>query len=1156
MKFHIRQILCILFSLGSFSALCIDANSYAKSSVLSKGDWFKIQINESGIYKITYDEIKSLGIENPDNVGIYGYGGFLLSESFQDPYIDDLPEISVWKEKGSDGVFGPGDYLLFYGKGVCRWDYDYTRELFEHTNNHYSIYSYYFIHEKEASPSKEIGSKNEIIDTENLLEVKTFDDFYLHEQDLVSVSTTGRNLYGESFANTTSRNFSVTLQGIDSEYETKVTLSFIAKTTNSAASVSLSINNQKDVLTSSITRSTSEYQKAIGITKTSKDWSNDAKKETNTVNIKYSKSGDKNVHLDYFRIQYRRKLQPYGAYTFFRSTDLLKNNLRFIIDNVSNNIMVWDITDGENPFLKTTSMLSATQQTFTAQQDNLLREFVLIDKSKSFLSVSKIEKIENQDLHALPFCDLIIIAPPAFVEYAKKLGEEHYIREGLTYTVTTPEPIYNEFSSGTPDATAYRRFLKMFYDRANASPDNFSLAPKYLLLYGDGAYDNRFISTDWKNVSNTNFLLTYQSEESLNEVTSYVCDDYFGFLDDDENSKLAYNLIDIGIGRFPVRTNAEAQAALEKTITYMDNQTLGSWKNNIIWAADDGNSGDGYSTQHMEYSERLAQYVEENYPEFINNKINFDAFKKEVIGGKAAYPAARDKLYKLFKDGALLFNYTGHGGTKALADEGFVTISDINNLNYPQWPLWITAACDFCRFDDLTTSAGELVFLNSDGAGIALYTTSRVVSSGQNYNLNEQLIHHIFIKENGRDLTLGDILKNTKRALNLGDSNKLNFLLIGDPALKLTYPEYSIRINEINGIKVNEETEIDLNALETISVSGEILDTNGNPVPSFTGEMWIKIFDSQQTITCLNNNNKNKTFSYPDYPNVLFNSKDSVINGEFHFTFIVPKDISYSNEAGKMNFYASCINGTETKEAQGAFVNFIVGTKDNEEIENDDIGPEIRQLYLNDSSFISGATVNETPLLFSRIYDKSGINISGSGIGHDIIIQIDERPDLTYSLNEYFQFYSGSYQEGYVSYSLPELPSGKHSLEITVWDLQNNVSFASIDFEVEQGLDPEILDFTLGKNPVKESAVFNIRHDRPETNVEIGIYVYNMSGALIWEYHEQGESSALQDYTITWNLETNNGSRIRPGIYLTKATLKTAGSKTASKTKKMIVLAQ
>jgi hypothetical protein len=387
------------------------------------------------------------------------------------------------------------------------------------------------------------------------------------------------------------------------------------------------------------------------------------------------------------------------------------------------------------------------------------------------------------------------------------------------------------------------------------------------------------------------------------------------------------------------------------------------------------------------------------------------------------------------------------------------------------------------------------------------------------------------------------------------ESNKLNFVLIGDPALKLAYPDYRIQINAINGKPIEEISEFQLKALETVTLSGQILAPGGGLDPSFTGELYMKIFDSQATITCLNNNKKENAFKYVDYPSVLFASKDSVINGKFQFTFLVPKDISYSNIAGKMNFYAHCNRDTEIVEAQGAFLDFKVGgAVDDPEVDNE--GPEIKLFYLNDPSFSSGATVNETPLLIAQIYDTSGINISGNGIGHDIFVKIDGKINQSYPANDYFQFFSGSYQEGYLSFSIPELTAGRHTLELTVWDLQNNVTIDEITFEVKPGMKPDLMELTVLPNPAKERVVFNLRHNRPETNLEIGIFVYDLTGRLVWEYHEQGESQALRDYTVNWDLNTGNGGRLKAGIYLTKATLSTNGSKTSSKAKKMVVLAQ
>ena len=1152
MNRYIKYFFLTLFLLATSTGNALPPDSYASNSVLSQGQWKKIEIGETGVYKITYDELKKWGFDNPDNVGVYGYGGNILPESFLEPYIDDLPEVAVWKEKSNDGTFKSGNYLLFYGKGLVKWDYNASSDVFEHTNNCYATKAYYFLHQKNEK-SKEI-STGETNTPAGHVAVTTFDDYYLHEKDEVSLKSSGRELFGERFSSSGSQIFTVATKGIDPAPPGKVHLSFVAKTLQDKSTVQFSINDVQ-VINAPVPKTSSSATVAFKV-ESSAQW-NTKQEETNKITIRYSGSpNDKNVHLNFFRLQYKRKLQPYEGFTLFRNTSAIYQDARFSISEASSDILVWDISNAETPVRIATKDDGASQYYFDTQANGTLREFVLIDRKKSFLSVINTQDVVNQNLHGADFCDMVIIAPSAFILYAKQLAYEHQVRDNLTTIVVTPEEIYNEFSSGTPDATAYRRFLKMFYDRATSPQDhhaNYGKAPKYLLLYGDGAYDNRFITDLWKRIPKENFLLTFQSKESILDG-SYTSDDYFGFLDDHEGVTLSSDILDIGIGRFPVRTEAQAKAALDKIVIYMDNKTLGTWKNNLVWVADDGSNSDSFRDEFMETSETVTKKLEQENPEFIHNKVYFDAFKKKTVAGKGSYPDARDRLYnKHFKEGMLLFNYMGHGGPISLADEGIVTMADITSLNYPQWPLWITSACDFCPFDDINTSAGENVFLNPKGAGIALYTTTRLVQGTPSLTLNQKMVAHIFDKANGKRLALGDIMKNAKQDMGTG-SNKLNFVLIGDPALKLAYPEYRIQIDSINGTSVEEIGIFQIKALETIRMSGKIMAPDRVFDPTFTGELHLKVFDCQDTITCFNNNKKEKTFKYVDYPNVLFSSKDSVINGQFEFTFLVPKDISYSNKPGKMNFYASSNAGDEIIEAQGYFLDYMVGGSAN--FAPSAQGPEIIQLYLNDPSFTSGATVNETPLLVAHVYDENGINISGNGIGHDIIVKIDNRPDLRYTANDYFQFFSGSYQEGCLSFSIPELSAGRHTLELTIWNLQNNVTIHEIEFVVKPGMTPELIELIIMPNPVKENVVFSLNHDRPETHLDIGIYVYDLTGQIVWQYHEEGESQALRDYTIQWDLVAGNGSRLKSGIYLVKATLSTKGSKTSSKAKKMIVLAQ
>lgn len=1120
-----KRILCVLlFVFGLLTSAWADSSRYASESVLNSGKWVKIQVAEDGIYKLTAADLKKMGFSNLDKVAVYGYGGWPLDEDFSTTYIDDVPEVAVWRS---------ADYLLFYGKGPRKWEYSSSDKSFIHTNNPYSNYGYYFVTEKETTGRTMEKAASAAGAT---LQVTTFDDYVLHEEELVSVNSSGRELYGESFTSTLSRDFTISVPGITND-EGKATLSFISR---GNGTITMNVDGNA-LISGSVSVPSDEYEVARELYR-ERAWMAD-KGETVKVNIGYSTTGHKNVHLNYFRLQMKRQLKVYDNYTFFRSLSARGNASRFVIQGADASTLVFDVTDGVNPQQMETS-LNGAELSFSIPASASLREFVVVKPSQIKAPVT-VGEVVNQNLHALPQQDMIIIAQPNFTTQAERLAEAHRTKDNLTVRVVTPESIYNEFSSGTPDATAYRRFMKMFYDRKTSEAD----APKYLLLFGDGSFDNRKLTSAWKSVDMSNMLLTYQTENSLSSQ-SYVIDDYFGFLDDADNKKSLQNKkLCLGIGRFPIRTVEQATQMVDKVISYMENKNTGSWKNNLCFMADDGSNTDGFMTEHMEFADQLAGYVESEHPEFLVNKLYYDAYKKDMTAG--TYPDVRSGLQKLLKDGLLLFNYTGHGGTTALSDEKVLTQTDINQFTYTHLPVWVTATCDFTRFDDLNTSAGEDVFLNKSSGGIALFTTVRVAYSRPNFPINDNVIRNLFERNNGRRRTLGEVMQATKNTLS--SVYKLGFCLIGDPAVKMAYPEFGMKVTTVNGQSVDGNS-ISFKALEKITVEGEVLDVSGQLVTDFTGIVNPTVKDSKVTVTCLKNSNKDDSpaFTFTDYPNTIFIGNDSVRNGKFSFTFTVPKDISYSNLQGKMNLYA--VDTESGNEAQGNFDNFIVGgTSDT--AETDTIGPEIRALYLNDTTFVDGGQVNTTPYFVAELWDKSGVNITGSSVGHDMMLVIDESTVLSYNLNSYYELLPGEDGTGIVKFPIPALEPGKHTAEFWVWDILNNSTVRTFTFEVVEGLKPFLFDVIATPGIAREQVTFHLMHNRPESRMRVGIMVYDLAGRQLWKHEESGTSGLFENYTVSWDL-TSGGARMRPGVYIYRAAISTDNSKDATKARKFIILGE
>lgn len=1128
----IATLLCLCFSLSVKAG-----ERYTDNSVLSKGNWVKIQIEQDGIYKLTYSELKKMGFDDPSKVAVYGYGGWPLEEDFTKPYVDDLPAVPVLRKD---------DYILFYGRGTTKWEAQIRNENFTHTNNPYSVYGYYFL-----TDGAEVKVPEQIkYDRTTSERIETFDDYLLHEKELVSINLSGRRLFEKlSQSVQTFNDFGnpETLGIVEGEIY--VDCRFVPLTTTSEAQGEITLSFAGNKLYNG---NTSLYS---GTYTKGKDMELAKKYEYKagdhlSVKLEYKRSQQPSTdgYVDYIRLNVKRQLKTYNEpYTFFRSFKSRNHASRFVIEGANSACMVMDITDPANCKIIETELTGSTMS-FTIPESNSLREFVLIRTDRTDFPVPvSIGAVECRNLHGWSNKDMIIISPSTLRKEAERLKEAHETQDGLRVEVVTPEEIYNEFSSGTPDATAYRRFMKMLYDKAASKEDR----PKYLLLFGDGAYDNRFVTESWSKMSDKereNFLLTFQSENSLDEK-SYVTDDYFGFLDDASNGKSVESCpVDIGIGRFPIRSVSDARKMVNKVIRYMNNEELGIWKSETCFVADDGGNADKDKNMHMEQADAAAKTVERQASDILAGRLFFDNYVKDFSSSNP-YEAVTSQMNKKLREGLSLINYTGHGNTTSWSDEKVLTQQIIDKFSYSKLPLWITATCDFCRFDALATSAGESIFLNEKSGGIALYTTVRVAYADTNEIINRHFLESLFTQDaNGQYPVLGDVVKETKRK-HTGPRN-LNFTFIGDPAIKLNLPTYKIRISTINGKDVALDTP-NFRAYDEVVVEGEILSQDNLSVDNFNGKLDVKVMDSKISITTRNNFRNESAFKYEDYKNLVYKGSTQVQNGKFSFSFYVPGNISYSGKAGKMILYAS--DSEQKIEAKGNFTNYKVqGTSDDPL--DDHEGPEIVKLYLNDSTFVSGDKVNTTPFFYARLWDQTGVDITEGGVGHDVMLMIDNKPFTSYNLNSYYDNIFGRKGEGEVRFGIPQLSAGQHEAVFKVWDVMGNPTTYTFRFEVDESLKPFITNIVATPTPAKGNVEFHLTHNRPESQMKVGIMVYDIAGRLHWKHEETGSSELFKDYVIDWDLRNNSGSHVRPGVYIYRAAISTNNSKEATEAKKMIIL--
>ncbi len=1108
------------------------SHSYAANSILAQGKFVKVRIVNSGIYKLTYEDLASMGVD-PANVRIFGYGGNVLDQSFTSTKIDDLPELSIYMNKGADGVFNAGDYVLFYGQGVQKWAYDRTKSIFTHTINSYSKYGYYFVTSDAGTGRKIAPETISIPESPTINPVTEFLDYQVYEKDLQNLTSSGKEFYGETFNDVTSYNLPFSFPNPVSANSTTTRLDVAASST-SASSFSLSLNGaQSKTLSVSAKTQGDNYEQAKGA---SGVFTFTPQSDAFNFNISYVKSAATSVgYLNYLEVNARRQLIMSGSAMQFQNVDNLGLSAynQYLLSNANSNVQIWDITDPQN--ISSISTQPVNGKMSFVDSGNDVKTYIAIDPTAAgdFSKPEILGTVQNQNLHRITQADLVILTNPNFLAQAETLAQAHRDKDNLTVAVVTTDQVYNEFSSGTPDATAYRWVMKMLYDRALNSGGTLNL-PKYLLLFGRGSFDNRKVISN----SGDNLILTYQAENSLVTTLSYTSDDYFALLDDNEGSQIPANLMDIGVGRFPVTTSQQATDVVNKTIGYINNQDKGSWKNQLCFLADDGDAA-----LHMKQSDSIAVSIARNFPAYQQDKIYLDAYTQEVSASGQSYPVAKTHLLNLIQTGLFLLDFTGHAGATGLTNESVLSLADVKKLTNTHLPLMIGATCDFLQFDVQGVSGGEQYVLNPYGGGIGILSAARPVYASQNFTLNKLVCDNLFKKQNGKNMRIGDIISYAKN--NVGtEINKLSYMFMGDPAIRLNYPtNYKVVTT-----KVNESTTFGndtLKALTVASIQGFIADDNGLKIDNFNGSLHAVIYDKSQRITTLNNEGDG-TLTYSDRPNTLFSGNADVKNGTFSFSFMLPKDIKYNYGGGRINYYAQDdINNTE---AQGYFENFTVGGT-NKNFTDETDGP-IVNLFLNSEGFVSGGKVNETPLFIAKVSDIDGINTVGSGIGHDIRLTIDQDPTQSYVLNDFFQAAANSYTDGTVNYKLPVMIDGKHTLSFKVCDLLNNSTTASIDFEVVTGLTPQIFSIYNFPNPVKTKTNIVVKHDRPETILNTNVEIFDLSGRKIWSFTQPNADN------ISWDLVSSDGRKVKTGIYLYRVSIKTSDSDITSKTNKMLVVEQ
>ena len=1131
------------------------AHVYAANSVLSTGKWIKIGISDGGIYKVDYDFLTRNGFANTElnlsNIQLYGNGGGMLALQNNAQRADDLKENAIEMiDADQSGTFNSGDYFLFYGEGPNKWSYNSSEKRYSHSKNYFSDSTFYFITTSTAT-GKRITStpSNNTLIADRI--ATSFTDYGFHENDDYNFIKSGRNWYGNSFDVSLSQNFDFAFPNLIPG-TAKLKSSVIARTsTKTATSSKFNIlYNNGNVLTQTLSNVGTSYTDDFARSNIS---SSTFVASGNNINLNYvftPYNSSSTGWIDYIELNVTRALNFQGGSFAFRDQDTLnaQSTIRYSLVSGYTSAKIWNVTDPTNVFeqqFDKNGTLAEFTSTLAASESSEYYMFA----NYGFKTPKYSGKILNQDLHSLGATDLIIVTHPDFLQESERLAQFRRDHDNLRVVVATTEQIFNEFSSGAQDVAAIRDFVKMFYDRSNGTNDQ----PRYLLLMGDGSYDPKS-----RIGGNTNYIPTFQSDNSISLISSYTSDDFFGMLDDNEGSLSSSDLIDIGIGRIPVRDATSARLMVDKIITYetpgtINDQTFcagtnatrfGDWRNTLCFVADDQDSN-----LHFHQSERIANTFQSNEPVYNIDKIVSDAYKQQSTPGGQRYPEVNDAIDKRIEKGVFLMNYTGHGGELGWAAEAILNINMINGWNnINSLPAFITATCEFSRYDDpKRTSAGELVLLNSNGGGICLFTTVRLAFAIDNEYINADILRYMFTPINGEMPRIGDIQRLAKRE----NSGNRNVTLLGDPSIRLAYPQYKVNTTSIQetGTGITKDT---LSSLSKITISGNVSDAGGSVLNNFNGVVYTTIYDKTTKVYNLVNDVAGDDVSKPDSfllrKNILYKGKSSVVNGQFNCSFIVPKDISYQYGTGRFSYYAF----SSENDAQGYNEQIQIGGISNNSIQ-DQNGPKIN-LYINDENFTAGGMTDQNPAILAILFDSSGINTVGNGIGHDITAIIDNKQQALVVLNDYYESELDSYQKGRVRYKLSDLAEGNHTLTFKAWDINGNTSDVSTDFVVTSSAELAIDHVLNYPNPFSTKTAFYFEHNKPCTGMTVQVQVFTVSGKLVKTLSNYQVCEGYRNSPLEWDGKDDFGDQLAKGAYIYRLKIRTADGETAEKLERLVLL--
>ena len=1111
----IQLVLCtaLMVLLGTSGASAFDVSSYVTQSKLKSGKWVKISIPESGVYEITYDELREMGFNNPESVRLYGRGGYRISEVMNGRAADDLLPVSVMRF---------GNKMCFYGNGPIRYilsNYT-TKPHFTREFNPYSQEGCYFLTE-ESTPEQQVPYKTQVVVTDYVNTPSSLNFFY-YEKELWSVSNSGKEMLGEDFTETP---LMIDYNLPNLADSTIVVHSTIAAVPNKIAYANAVIHSGGGNDTTVYTASSSR------IYKPSSDYVlyNYASPYAELKLTHPSEQGqyepivlcDSTVamsRLDYFILTYtqRNVVREDADNQTVMAYAKPKGNERYMLPNASSTTQVWFINDPNSPMMMSLKPYNDAAGTgysyFTSSSSYAV--YVAFDPAKTLKKISRFEEVPNQNLHAMETPELLILTDKLFHEQAERVADLHRTIDGLDVAVVDQDQVFNEFSSGTRDAMAYRLFCKMLYDR---NPNKF----KNLLLLGPGTFDNREL-----NGEHPGNLLTYQSDNSNYSDFTYTTDDFFAFLADNSGANISSERLSIGVGRMTPKDLSEAKNDVDKLVEYYANPDYGVWRNNTLVFSDSPDKG--------EY-----MFEGEGYKNLIDNELltgmHVSTVHNSMYPRSTTQPnvqferkdatVAKQKLANSFKDGLYFGTYVGHAGSVGLTKYSNMWVTtDVINTRIDHLPILSTSCCDVARFDGDRRGIAEVMYHQRYGGAIALLTTSRLVFASNNDDMNTFFIKSLFSNATkGHMPTLGEAYKESKLCFESPETNKLSFFLLGDPAIKVNYPVSRFNITKVNNTNMTYSDAIaQISPLMKFDIEAKVLDDQGNLDSSFNGDATVTLYDKQSLFTEMSftvHGVKIDRDIYTDRAK-LAEISGRVVNGVFTGQMIAPREPKASNESVLLRVYAHQDNSTIM--VNGFTKNITMLPYDESLAISDNTAPVISSMFINDeATFANGAIIAPESILYISASDDQGISLQANSVDKDMTLLLDGKESYG-DVNCYVT----AGEDGKlvnIEYPLANLTEGQHTLTFIVYDMLGNSATHTITFIVGQNSASNIVADKLPAY-VNGEVNFDVEDSKLHGNTNYILRVTDASGKLVW-------MTTTDNLPVTWDMKDMNGNSVPAGLY-------------------------